>query len=151
MENAMLKRRAVLLATATVFAQVYRWVDKEGKVNYTDTPPPKEIKEVAKKIDARPALSADGVDRAKATQKNLKEIDKRKEASGETAKKADDEAKVAANHSERCKDAKRNLANFESGRPLNTNDEKGERQFMSDEERAANIKKSQDVIAESCK
>jgi hypothetical protein len=143
---------AILLATATVCAQVYRWVDKDGKVNYTDTPPPKDVKDAAKKIDARPASStSDGVDRAKATVKNNKEADKRKESAAEAAKKADDEAKLAANHAERCKDAKRNLANFESGRPLNTNDEKGERTFMGDEERKANIKKSQDVIAESCK
>ena len=31
---------AILLATATVAAQVYKWVDKDGKVQYTDTPPP---------------------------------------------------------------------------------------------------------------
>ena len=31
---------AILLATATVAAQVYKWVDKDGKIQYSDTPPP---------------------------------------------------------------------------------------------------------------
>lgn len=42
---------AILLATATVAAQVFKWIDKDGKVNFTDTPPPAEaVKGEAKKI-----------------------------------------------------------------------------------------------------
>jgi glutaredoxin len=36
---------ATLLATAAA-AQTYRWVDKDGKVNYTNTPPPAAAKNV---------------------------------------------------------------------------------------------------------
>ena len=44
---------AVLLATATVAAQVYKWVDKDGQVQYTDTPPPPGAAKVeAKKINS---------------------------------------------------------------------------------------------------
>lgn len=50
---------AVLLATATVAAQVYRWVDKDGKVHFSDTPPPTDSKgTAAKKVDVRPASGA---------------------------------------------------------------------------------------------
>ncbi|MCC6609206.1 MAG: DUF4124 domain-containing protein [Burkholderiales bacterium] len=31
---------ALALASAAAFAQTYRWVDKDGRVHYTDTPPP---------------------------------------------------------------------------------------------------------------
>ncbi|BCD87867.1 hypothetical protein PSm6_42740 [Pseudomonas solani] len=29
-----------LLATSAAFAQVYQWRDEQGKVHFTDTPPP---------------------------------------------------------------------------------------------------------------
>ena len=33
----------------TAFAQVYKWVDENGKVTYSDVPPPKSVKKVEKK------------------------------------------------------------------------------------------------------
>ena len=33
-------RLALLFSAGTAFAQMYRWVDKDGKVRYGDTPPP---------------------------------------------------------------------------------------------------------------
>ncbi len=42
---------ALLLAALAAHAQtnVYRWVDKEGKVHFSDTPPPEEAKSVSQK------------------------------------------------------------------------------------------------------
>ena len=42
---------ALVLATQshTAFAQVYKWVDENGKVTYSDVPPPKSVKKVEKK------------------------------------------------------------------------------------------------------
>ena len=39
---------AALLA-ASASAQTYRWVDKDGKINYSDTPPPASAKSVQKR------------------------------------------------------------------------------------------------------
>jgi glutaredoxin len=35
--------------TATAQTNVYRWVDKDGKVHFSDTPPPEEAKSVSQK------------------------------------------------------------------------------------------------------
>ncbi len=35
--------------TDTVDAQLYKWVDKDGKVTYSDVPPPKDAKDVRQK------------------------------------------------------------------------------------------------------
>ena len=43
---------AAMLAAATAGAQMYRWVDKDGKVYYTDTPPPAAAKSVQKRSSA---------------------------------------------------------------------------------------------------
>jgi glutaredoxin len=40
---------AAMLVAATAGAQMYRWVDKDGKVYYTDTPPPGATKSVQKR------------------------------------------------------------------------------------------------------
>jgi glutaredoxin len=49
---------AVVCSNAT--AQTYRWVDKDGAVHYTQTPPPPDAKNVQKKnFDAGPAQAPD--------------------------------------------------------------------------------------------
>ena len=40
---------AAMLVAATAGAQMYRWADKDGKVHYTDTPPPSSARGVQKR------------------------------------------------------------------------------------------------------
>ena len=48
--GSMLKTLALLLLSATcAWAQQYRWVDENGRVHYTDTPPPASAKSSQKK------------------------------------------------------------------------------------------------------
>ncbi len=47
---------SLALAASAAVAQSYRWVDKDGRVNYSDTPPPGAVKNVQKKGTA-PAAS----------------------------------------------------------------------------------------------
>ncbi len=58
-----MKRLAIavvaMLVAATAGAQMYRWVDKDGKVQYTDTPPPAAAKSVQKR-DTAPASTSAG-------------------------------------------------------------------------------------------
>jgi hypothetical protein len=68
-----MKRIALILGTlalsAAAYGQMYKWVDKDGKTHYTDTPPPADAKSVAPapatrardtpaKFDAEPAGAA---------------------------------------------------------------------------------------------
>lgn len=39
----------IALACSGVHADLYRWVDAEGKIHYSDEPPPSDIKQVEKK------------------------------------------------------------------------------------------------------
>ena len=50
---------ALLLATACVSAQTYRWTDSNGRTMITDTPPPAQTKGVAKSGEA--AVPSDGL------------------------------------------------------------------------------------------
>jgi hypothetical protein len=81
----MLLVAAMLLVTASALAGVYRWVDKNGVVHYTDTPPPQGAQAVS--IQAEPG----DTDAAKALQaaldKSLKTYDKRQQKTADAAAK----------------------------------------------------------------
>jgi hypothetical protein len=145
---------AVLLAASVVAAQVYKWVDKDGKVQYSDTPPP-DTKAEARKVDVKPASGTAATAPPKATTKSLqeraKEFDKRKNEGADKAKKAEEEEKNAQLYRENCESAQSFLRDLESGRPVNRTTSTGERAFMSDEERAAEMAKARKTISENCK
>jgi len=144
---------AILLATATVAAQVYKWVDKDGKVQYSDTPPPPgATKAEAKKVETVPGGgSASSPTPAKSLQDRSQDFDKRKNDAAEQNKKAGEAQKKSAENDENCKSAKSALSDLESGRPIRRTNEKGELAYMSDEERQAEVAKAREVVASSCK
>ena len=145
---------AILLATATVAAQVYKWVDKDGKVQYTDTPPPPgATKAEPKKVETpgSPATTAAPATAGKSLQDRTKDFDKRKTESAEKAKKDSESQQSAEVDADNCRNARTALIDLESGRPINRSNDKGERIFISDEERAADIAKARAVVASACK
>ena len=158
---------AVLLATATVAAQVYKWVDKDGQVQYTDTPPPPGAAKIeAKKINstvASPtspiaAAAAPGAkpgDAAKSPKDKAKdaakEAEKRKTDASNVAKKDEETQRNAKANEERCKGATSNLREYESGRPVARTNESGERVILNDDERLAEAAKMRVAMTEACK
>lgn len=165
---------AVLLAAATVTAQVYKWVDKEGRVQYSDIPPPPDAKSEPKKVDTRPAAGAVSVpakapatDAAKNATKGSakdapsdkpktladlnKESEKRSADALDAEKKAGEQAKLDKANQDRCRDATRYFRDLETGRPISTTDDAGERKMLDDSARAAEVAKARNIMNESCK
>ncbi len=147
---------AVLLAATVVTAQVYKWVDKDGKVQFTDTPPPPGAsKDDPKKLTVKPAsgpgTAAPPATAAKSLNDRNKDFEKRRTDAAAAAKKDAEKQDIAAKNAEVCQDATANLAELESGRPMGKASANGERSLMSDEERAAQIAKMRDVVSKSCK
>lgn len=146
---------AILLATATVAAQVYKWVDKDGKVQYTDTPPPASATKVeAKKVDTSPAAASTTPIKpapAKTAQARAKDADKLKADAAEKIKKSELEQKNAEISASNCRDARAIFRELETGRPLTRTTEAGAKEFLSDEARLAETAKARKSIAEFCK
>jgi hypothetical protein len=149
---------AILLATATVTAQVFKWIDKDGKVHFSDTPPPADaVKGEAKKITISPPSSggASNVPAPKAVAERAKDSakadEKRKTEAAEKAKREEETERVAKQNEERCREAKRYLSSLETGQPLVRNNDAGERTLMSDAERATEIARAKTATSESCK
>jgi hypothetical protein len=142
---------AILLATATVAAQVYKWVDKDGKVQYSDTQPPADAtKAEAKKVDSGKASSS-ASPAANTLEDRVKGYDKRRTDAAESAKKAEDERKKDEAAAENCKGAQAALRDLESGRPIRRTNDKGEINVMGDEEREAELAKVRASATASCK
>ena len=140
---------AILLATATVAAQVYKWVDKDGQVQYSDTPPPPgATKAEAKKVDTGSAAQAST---APTLETRAKNFDKRRASDAEKDKKAAEAQKKADVDAENCKIANMRIREIENGRPIKQINDQGEATYMSDETRQTEVTKARALAATSCK
>jgi Domain of unknown function (DUF4124) len=151
---------AILLATATVTAQVFKWIDKDGKVNFSDTPPPAEaVKGEAKKIATPTAANSPTAapskpaapPASKAPADPAKDAEKKKTELAEKAKKDEETEKIAKQNEERCKEAKRYLSTLESGTPIKQSNDAGQVVFMTDEARISETARAKAAAADSCK
>jgi len=145
---------AIFLATATVAAQVFKWIDKDGKVNFSDTPPPAEaVKGEAKKLTVLPAANtpAPAPAKVKIAVDQAKEAEKKKTELADKGKKDETAEQNAKQNEERCKDAKRYLSTLDSGTPIRQSNDAGERVFMNDEQRASETARAKIAATESCK
>lgn len=170
MSNGFLKLTialGVLLAAALpVQAEIYKWVDKDGTVKYTDTPPPpgaKSIGTLRKKATspvpvASPA-SGSPVD-ATTPQANSgngqsdvsdKELEKKKREIEEVEKKNKAEKEAQAKQKQlNCSAAKSNYQSYSQGGRIYKTNEKGERVYLGDKELADGAAQAQREINEYC-
>lgn len=156
-------------------AAQWQWVDKTGRKVYSDRPPPADIPEksiLKQPAGARstpvaaPAPPAAGASAAagaasaaaraaasapKLTGKDAELEAKKKQAEAEeAARKKAAEDKLAADRAQNCERAKGNLKMLQSGRRMQQTNAKGEPEIMTDETRAAETKRTQDIINQDC-
>ena len=146
----------LLLLSASVQAQMYKWVDSSGKVHYTDQAPPANVKQKKLDITTSPApVVATPGKKAPVASKTLadKEMDfnkRRKQADDAIAKqtKEAEEAKTAKENCDRARSIQRSLD--ENLRITQTN-EKGERVFLDGEARQKELERAKKGVADWCK
>ena len=142
-------KRFIVIACALAFVpvawgQLYKWVDKNGKVNYSDTPPSTQD---AKQLNVPTGGGSPAP--APAPGKD-KEPDKGRVDTKDVAK-AEDEAKRAAFNAERCTRARAYLKTLTDGGRIVTYDSKGERQILDDTQIESEKNRAQKAADESCK
>lgn len=144
-------------------AQVYKWKDKDGSIRYTDTPPPSNIKQetIGTKKTLSPTLNpipapAEGVK----PDTSFKEIPspeseaaaaQMRQRNAEAEKRAKQEKEADAKRkAENCKAAKLNYETYnQGGRVFKLND-KGEREFMGDNDLKNSKMQAQREINMNC-
>jgi len=144
----------------------WKWRDAAGHVQYSDLPPPSGTPD--KDILSRPAvqrrakaatLPASAASAAAAASNPLtpRTVDpeleaKLKKAEADKAAKAKADAEHdAAARADNCTRAKSQMQTLESGVRLARTNDKGEREILDDAQRAAEMKRTRDVMAADCK
>jgi type IV secretory pathway VirB10-like protein len=157
---------AALIALAVLVSPVHaqwKWRDKDGQVNASDRPPPKDIPD--KDILGRPGTetrrslpapaAAPAASAASAPPKTAldREIEARKKASEQerSAKAKAEEEHQAALRGENCRRARGQLAALESGQRIARVNERGEREVLDDKARAGEMRQAREIIASDCR
>jgi hypothetical protein len=151
---------ATLVCTAAT-AQ-WQWVDGSGRKVFSDTPPPpgipeKDILKRARSLSPAPVVTAPAMAPATSAaapqisgrDEQLEAKKKQAEAQEQAQKKAEAE-KFAKARQDNCERAKRSKATLDSGVRIGTTNAKGEREIMGDPARAAELKRTNEVIRSSC-
>ena len=139
-----------MLAAPVMAAQFYKWTDENGATHYSESPPPataKGAKEI--KVQTRtPSGSSSAVEnlqkQREATQKSLSE--KAKAGAKDTAPAKADKSEYA----ERCKQYKSNLATMESNGRVSEKDSKGEKRYLTEEEKNKRMDETRRQIKAFC-
>lgn len=137
------------LTSLPAAAALYSWKDADGKIQYSDQPPPGKTQ--ARKLAAPPAPASD----ADATRKSFaeKEMESRKKLkeSQEAATKAEKEKADGEDRRVNCDKAKANLQGIESGQVRFTSNVQGERVALEGAVREAELANARKAVDSWCK
>lgn len=140
----------VPLASSVDAAQFYKWVDEQGNVHYTDSPPEHGDYEVVRGARSDAAgnapTAAERLERWRAAQEERAARRAEREAAEEQAKQA------RLQRQEECETARHNLdiLTWSNRVILPPEEEGGEPVRMSDDERLRRIEELREAIAEHC-
>jgi hypothetical protein len=154
----------VLCLALPASAQMYKWVDANGKVQYSDKPPPSNIKtEKLRAPPPAPAASApaaaegkggDKKDAAKSGPKTLAEQEqafRKRQLDAAKSQETDEKKQAAArDRAENCRRAKAALANLQLGGRQVRMDEKGERVYLDDQQIVQETAKAKQEAESAC-
>lgn len=127
--------------------QVYRWVDKDGHVHYSQTPPP-STNVTAQTVNITPP--APDPTTVHNEQNLSKVLTDKQQAAEEAKKKADADAAQKAQQQKFCDDLRQRLAVLQQSGRVATVDAQGNKQYVDDDQRAKQEQDLQNQIAQSC-
>lgn len=146
MKRSILLTAFLTAISVSAVAQIYEWKDEKGRTVLSDVPP--AGKNTTIKSNASPSQS-DGNGKSLA-EKDL-DFKKRQQSAKDASEKQQKAESERAALSENCAAAKRQLALIESGGRITLRDDKGERYFLSDEQRQIEKEKTLKQIETNCR
>ena len=141
----------LMLASANAFAGLNKWVDADGKVHYSDQPPPANVKAQMLRVTSDAAASASAPAVPKTIAEREAELKKAQQAKKEAADKAAQEQVKKEAEQANCAAAQQDLRALQEGLRMMGIDAKGERSYLDDEQRKQRIEKAQQDIVTYCK
>lgn len=158
-------RRLIFLVLLFAFSitaqgQLYKWVDKDGKTQYTDQPPPPGAAKDEKKLNIKSAPVQPAAAKAGDKDKDSKasgpkttaekdlEFKKRRVAEAEAETKQQEEDKQ---NKEKCAQASYRLKTYQEASRITIPDGKGGTTYADDAARQKGLDEAQKDVAASCK
>lgn|SRR5690606_34286772 len=152
-----ISQRALLLAVLTALAAtagaattgVYRWVDEEGKVHYSDVPPAAQPQQ-AERVTVR-TTPADPEKAQALAEARAKAAAEKDEQAAQAAKDAQAAAAKAARRAQQCAMARNNLVKLQNTNRAYEATGDGGRRYYSDAELANRRAQAQARVNEYCR
>jgi hypothetical protein len=136
-------------ALAPAGAEIYKWVDDQGHVQYGDAPPPGSpattIRTPASPPEAEVLRARSRLEEAAEQRRaeDKKEAERRKQEAGQARERAARES--------RCRYAQQRLHVLELERPVYRLDDDGNRVYLEDDQRARQIAETRARVLEYCR
>jgi Domain of unknown function (DUF4124) len=136
----------VLLAAAPATAALYKWVDANGRVTYSDQPPPSNVK--AETVTAPAAAANPEAVKEMASQEV--ELKKRQAQRADEQKKAAQARVDEANRRQFCVDARGQIRMYESDVLLRRVNEQGEPVYLDDSMKRKEKEHLEAIVRDQC-
>ena len=148
---------ALALLILPAWAGLYKWTDENGKVYYSDQPPPgnakqsQTMKESKSAAAAPDAVGAKPAAAAKTPAEQEMEFRKRRLEAAEAEAKAKKEADASEEKKRNCERANAQVASLQRGGRITHPGPNGEQIYMSDDEIAKELVNARKVADSWCK
>ena len=139
------------LTASTAWAagvKIYKWVDDNGSVIYSQTPPPKGTE--AKKIKAPPPAPVDPIEAMNTLRKRAEAFGKRRDDRLENEQKDTEASDQAKKQGDMCSKLRKNLSDMQSSAQIQVKDEDGKIRIIGEEDRQQRIKSTKGRIQKEC-
>ena len=138
---------SLVFAAFPAAAQMYKWVDEKGVTHYSETPPPDGK---GKQVDVKPSgppASREAPDwKQRELELRQQRLQKEQKEQAEQAR----EHNAAAVRRNRCLEAQRQLSIVQAARPVFTVNERGEKVYLEDKDRAREIEGWKEHVRNNC-
>ena len=148
---------ALCLLVLPAWADLYKWTDENGKVHYSDQPPPTNIKKTETIKAEKPARAAAPTGDAakpaapKSAAEQEMEFKKRRLQAAEAEAKAQKDAQAEEEKKRNCKRAQDQVAAMQRGGRITRYGPNGEQEFLNDAEIAKGLAEAQKTADSWCK
>lgn len=140
-----------LMMSAAIAMNIYSWRDAAGKIHYSDAPPPDARDVRSLKSPAKGEATSAPTAKPRTAAEMEMDFRKRQNDAKDAGIKAAKEQEEAEQRRSMCQTLRSNLATLQSGVQVARTSEKGEREFIDDTQRAADIEKIRAQLEQACK
>lgn len=148
---------AAALVASPASAQLYKWTDANGRVQYSDKPPPpgrtgeKLTSSAVSTVSGGTSSGGTGASAPKSLSEQEQEFRKRRAEQDEAQKKAQQVAEEQRSKQAACQQSQRQLTALQSGQRMTTLDANGERRFMEEADIQQAIQRTQADVQKYCR